>query len=54
MLSNTIIYDIAKTQAKLFLNAHSKKAKKNFAATKLVLGEQNVMFTDKTISWLRV
>lgn len=53
-MSNTIIYNIAKTKAKLFWNAYSKKAIKKFAATKLLFGEQKVMFTNKTISWLGV
>lgn len=53
-LFNAVTYNIAKTEAILFSKAHSKKAKKKIAATKLVFGEQKVKFNDKATRWLGV
>lgn len=53
-LSNTITYNITKTEAILFFKSPGQKAKKEIAALKLVFKGEKVKFNDKTTRLLGV
>lgn len=52
--SNAVTYDVAKTEALLFLKARNKKLKEEILARELTFGGQNIKFNDKATRWLEV